>query len=115
MTGDGVSSRGELWTRLDRGLHAEVSELKDPGERRVGQREGARPGDGSGHVGDAIVDHPVQWKIWEEYRLELRQQIQQEMEVATSESAIYRCQGKLVLLRQILNLPTANKRHKEGD
>jgi len=51
----------------------------------------------------------------EKYLLGLQSQIQQEMEVATSESAIFRCQGKLVLLRQLINLPTANQRSKEGD
>ena len=63
----------------------------------------------------ALVDNQVQWKIWEQYLKELQSQIQQEMEVATSEQVMYRCQGKLVLLRQIISLQTANKRSKEGD
>jgi hypothetical protein len=61
----------------------------------------------------AIVDNQVQWAIWEEYLLELRQQIQQEMEVATSEQAMYRCQGKLVLLRKILSLKETIRHNKE--
>ena len=48
----------------------------------------------------------------QEYLQELRQQIQQEMEVATSEQAIFRCQGKLALLRQLLHLEQANKNSK---
>jgi hypothetical protein len=61
----------------------------------------------------AIADNKVQWEIWEEYLQELRQQIQQEMEVATSEQVMYRCQGKLVLLRKILSLKEIIKRNKE--
>ena len=48
-----------------------------------------------------------------QYLQELRQQIQQELEVATSEQAMYRCQGKLALVRQILNLEEANRRNKQ--
>jgi hypothetical protein len=36
-----------------------------------------------------------------------------ELEVATSEREVCRCQGKLALVRQILNLKEANKRNKE--
>ena len=50
-----------------------------------------------------------------QYLQELRQQIQQELEVATSEQAMYRCQGKLALVRQILNLEEANRRNKDGN
>ena len=47
----------------------------------------------------------------EKYLLGLQSQIQQEMEVATSESAIFRCQGKLVCLQ--LSTSEANKRSKK--
>jgi hypothetical protein len=61
----------------------------------------------------AIVDNKAQWQIWEEYLLELRQQIQQELEVATSVQVMHQCQGKLALVRKLLNLPEAIKRSKE--
>jgi hypothetical protein len=61
----------------------------------------------------AIVDNKAQWQIWEEYLQELRQQTIQELEVATSERAMYRCQGKLALVRKLISLPQAIKRSKE--
>ena len=60
-----------------------------------------------------LLDDKVKWDRLAQYLQELRQQIQQELEVATSEQAMYRCQGKLALVRQILNLQEANKRNKE--
>ena len=51
----------------------------------------------------------------EQYLQELRQQIQQELEVATSEQVMYQCQGKLALVQQILNLQEANKHSKLND
>jgi hypothetical protein len=60
-----------------------------------------------------LLEDKVKWDRLVQYLQELRQQIQQELEVATSEQAMYRCQGKLALLRQILNLQEANKRNKE--
>ena len=59
-----------------------------------------------------LLDDKVKWDRLAQYLQELRQQIQQELEVATSEQAMYRCQGKLALVRQILNLQEANKRNK---
>jgi hypothetical protein len=35
--------------------------------------------------------------------------------VATSVQVMYQCQGKLALVRQILNLEEANKRNKDGN
>jgi hypothetical protein len=61
----------------------------------------------------AIVDNKAQWQIWEEYLQELRQQIQQELEVATSVQVMHQCQGKLALVRKLLSLPQAIKRSKE--
>jgi hypothetical protein len=61
-----------------------------------------------------LLENKVLWGQLEKYLQELRQQIQQELEVATSEQAMYRCQGKLALLRQILNLQEANKQSKHG-
>jgi hypothetical protein len=60
-----------------------------------------------------LLEDKVKWDRLVLYLQELRQQIQQELEVATSEQAMYRCQGKLALVRQILNLEEANKRNKE--
>jgi hypothetical protein len=60
-----------------------------------------------------LLEDKVKWGQLEKYLQELRQQIQQELEVATSELVMYRCQGKLALVRQILNLKEANKRNKE--
>jgi hypothetical protein len=60
-----------------------------------------------------LLEDQVKWDKLAQYLQELRQQIQQELEVATSEQAMYRCQGKLALVRQILNLKEANKRNKE--
>jgi hypothetical protein len=61
-----------------------------------------------------LLEDKVKWDRLAQYLQELRQQIQQELEVATSEQAMYRCQGKLALLRQILNLQQANKNNKDG-
>ena len=60
-----------------------------------------------------LLENKVLWAQVEKYLQELRQQIHQELEVATSEQGMYRCQGKLALVRQILNLKEANKRNKE--
>jgi hypothetical protein len=60
-----------------------------------------------------LLEDKVKWDRLAQYLQELRQQIQQELEVATSEQAMYRCQGKLALVRQILNLKEANKRNKQ--
>jgi hypothetical protein len=60
-----------------------------------------------------LLEDKVKWHQLDQFLQELRQQIHQELEVATSEQAMYRCQGKLALVRQILNLPEANKRNKE--
>jgi hypothetical protein len=62
----------------------------------------------------AIVDNKAQWQIWEGYLQELRQQTLQELEVATLERDLFRCQGKLALVRKLLNLPEALKRSKEN-
>jgi hypothetical protein len=62
-----------------------------------------------------LLENKVLWQQLEKYLLGLRQQIQQELEVATSEQAMYRCQGKLALVRQILNLEEANRRNKNGN
>jgi hypothetical protein len=59
-----------------------------------------------------LLEDKVKWDRLVQYLQELRQQIQQELEVATSEQAMYRCQGKLALVRQILNLEEANKQSK---
>jgi hypothetical protein len=59
-----------------------------------------------------LLENKVLWHQLEKYLQELRQQIHQELEVATSEQAMYRCQGKLALVRQILNLQEANKHSK---
>jgi hypothetical protein len=59
-----------------------------------------------------LLEDKVKWDRLVQYLQELRQQIQQELEVATSEQAMYRCQGKLALVRQILNLEEANKQNK---
>jgi hypothetical protein len=61
-----------------------------------------------------LLEDKVKWDRLAQDLQELRQQIQQELEVATSEQAMYRCQGKLALLRQILNLQQANKNNKDG-
>jgi hypothetical protein len=61
-----------------------------------------------------LLEDKVKWDRLAMYLQELRQQIQQELEVATSEQAMYRCQGKLALLRQILNLQEANRQSKNG-
>jgi hypothetical protein len=60
-----------------------------------------------------LLEDKVKWNQLVQYLQELRQQIQQELEVATSEQVMYRCQGKLALVRQILNLEEANKRNKQ--
>jgi hypothetical protein len=59
-----------------------------------------------------LLEDKVKWDRLVMYLQELRQQIQQELEVATSEQAMYRCQGKLALVRQILNLEEANRQNK---
>jgi hypothetical protein len=59
-----------------------------------------------------LLEDKVKWDRLVQYLQGLRQQIHQELEVATSEQAMYRCQGKLALVRQILNLEEANKRNK---
>jgi hypothetical protein len=61
-----------------------------------------------------LLEDKLKWDRLAQYLQELRQQIQQELEVATSEQAMYRCQGKLALVRQILNLKEANKRNKDN-
>jgi hypothetical protein len=61
-----------------------------------------------------LLEDKVKWDRLVMYLQELRQQIQQELEVATSEQAMYRCQGKLALVRQILNLEEANKRNNDN-
>jgi hypothetical protein len=61
-----------------------------------------------------LLEDKVKWDRLAQYLQELRQQIQQELEVATSEQAMYRCQGKLALVRQILNLEEANRRNKDN-
>jgi hypothetical protein len=60
-----------------------------------------------------LLEDQIKWGQLEKYLQELRQQIQQELEVATSVQAMYQCQGKLALVRQILNLKEANKRNRE--
>jgi hypothetical protein len=62
-----------------------------------------------------LLEDKIKWDRLVQYLQGLRQQIQQELEVATSEQAMYRCQGKLALVRQILNLEEANKRNKNGN
>jgi hypothetical protein len=62
-----------------------------------------------------LLEDKIKWDRLVQYLQGLRQQIQQELEVATSEQAMYRCQGKLALVRQILNLEEANKRNKDGN
>jgi hypothetical protein len=59
-----------------------------------------------------LLEDKPKWDRLVQCLQELRQQIQQELEVATSEQAMYRCQGKLALVRQILNLQEANKQSK---
>jgi hypothetical protein len=59
-----------------------------------------------------LLEDKPKWDRLAQCLQELRQQIQQELEVATSEQAMYRCQGKLALVRQILNLQEANKQSK---
>jgi hypothetical protein len=59
-----------------------------------------------------LLEDKTKWDRLVMYLQELRQQIHQELEVATSEQAMYRCQGKLALVRQILNLEQANKQSK---
>ena len=61
----------------------------------------------------AAAGGQIKWDRLEKYLQELRQQIQQELEVATSVQVMYQCQGKLALVRQILNLQEANKRNRE--
>jgi hypothetical protein len=60
-----------------------------------------------------LLEDKVKWDRLDQYLQELRQQIQRELEVATSVQVMYQCQGKLALVRQILNLPEANKRNRE--
>jgi hypothetical protein len=59
-----------------------------------------------------LLEDKVKWLQLEKYLQELRQQIQRELEVATSVQVMYQCQGKLALVRQILNLQEANKHSK---
>jgi hypothetical protein len=59
-----------------------------------------------------LLEDKTKWDRLVQYLQGLRQQIHQELEVATSEQAMYRCQGKLALVRQILNLEQANKQSK---
>jgi hypothetical protein len=59
-----------------------------------------------------LLEDKVKWNQLEKYLRELRQQIQLELEVATSVQAMHQCQGKLALVRQILNLQEANKHSK---
>jgi hypothetical protein len=60
-----------------------------------------------------LLEDKVKWGRLDQYLQELRQQIQRELEVATSVQVMHQCQGKLALVRQILNLPEAHKRNKE--
>jgi hypothetical protein len=62
-----------------------------------------------------LLEDKVKWDRLVQYLQELRQQIQRELEVATSVQVMYQCQGKLALVRQILNLEEANKRNKDGN
>jgi hypothetical protein len=62
-----------------------------------------------------LLEDKVKWGQLEKYLQELRQQIQRELEVATSVQVMYQCQGKLALVRQILNLQEANKHSKLND
>jgi uncharacterized protein involved in exopolysaccharide biosynthesis len=59
----------------------------------------------------AMVGNP-QWGRLEEHLREQIQTTQQALEVATSELEVYRNQGKLVSLRQLLNLRDQLKRKK---
>jgi plasmid rolling circle replication initiator protein Rep len=59
-----------------------------------------------------LLEDKTKWDRLAQYLQELRQQIQRELEVATSVQAMYQCQGKLALVRQILNLQEANKHNK---
>jgi hypothetical protein len=59
-----------------------------------------------------LLEDKMKWDRLAQYLQELRQQIQQELEVATSVQVMYQCQGKLALVRQILNLEEANRRNK---
>jgi hypothetical protein len=62
-----------------------------------------------------LLEDKTKWDRLVQYLQELRQQIQRELEVATSVQVMYQCQGKLALVRQILNLEEANKRNKDGN
>jgi hypothetical protein len=62
-----------------------------------------------------LLEDKIKWDRLVQYLQELRQQIQRELEVATSVQVMYQCQGKLALVRQILNLEEANKRNKDGN
>jgi hypothetical protein len=62
-----------------------------------------------------LLEDKQKWDRLVQYLQELRQQIQRELEVATSVQVMYQCQGKLALVRQILNLEEANKRNKDGN
>ena len=64
---------------------------------------------------EPLLEDKVKWDRLCKYLQELRQQIQQELEVATSEQAMYRCQGKLALVRQLLNLQEANRKNKQKE
>jgi hypothetical protein len=59
-----------------------------------------------------LLEDKVKWDRLVMYLQELRQQIQRELEVATSVQVMYQCQGKLALVRQILNLEEANRQNK---
>jgi hypothetical protein len=62
-----------------------------------------------------LLEDKTKWARLVQYLQELRQQIQRELEVATSVQVMYQCQGKLALVRQILNLEEANRRNKDGN
>jgi hypothetical protein len=62
-----------------------------------------------------LLEDKTKWDRLVQYLQELRQQIQRELEVATSVQVMYQCQGKLALVRQILNLEEANRRNKDGN
>jgi hypothetical protein len=60
-----------------------------------------------------LLEDKPKWDLLVKHLLELRQQIIQELEVATSEQAMFRCQGKLALVKQLLTLDNALKQSKK--
>jgi hypothetical protein len=60
-----------------------------------------------------LLEDKVKWDLLVKHLQELRQQIIQELEVATSEQAMFRCQGKLVMLKQLLTLDNALKQSQK--